>query len=100
MDDDFWDDTEGDCWFNAAGEGKKHDFLTEWQRDFAYKMGIRANQGKRPTSLQLPYAKEIWFLYQQFLRDQIAKNEECQKECYKIKSKDDDEDEDEDEDLE
>jgi hypothetical protein len=89
MDDDFWIETTADCWFDAAHQAKEHGFLDDIKgvepKSFAFNMGKIAHAGGRPAPKQYPIAKEIWLIYQQFLRDQIVQNNECKKECYKGK---------------
>jgi hypothetical protein len=70
---DFWIETTAEGWFDAAHQGKEHDFLTEFQRNFAFKMGIISRAGSRPSDKQYPIAENIWNLYQQFLADEARK---------------------------
>jgi hypothetical protein len=70
---DFWLDTTADAWFDAAHQGKEHDFLTEFQRNFAFNMGKIARSGGTPTDAQHPIAENIWNLYQQYLSDEEKK---------------------------
>ena len=91
MDDDFWIETTADCWFDASHLGKEHNIFEGlhknpgFSNNFAFNMGIIAQAGGRPAPKQYPIAKDIWLIYQQFLRDQIVQNNECKKECYKGK---------------
>jgi hypothetical protein len=70
---DFWLDTTADAWFDASHQGKEHDFLTEFQRNFAFNMGIISRACSRPSDKQYPIAENIWNLYLQYLSDEEKK---------------------------
>lgn len=70
---DFWIETDEDSWKDLAVKGKEQDFLTEWERNFAYNMGDLVRYGKRPSDKQCPFAERLWNIYQQHLADERRK---------------------------